>query len=205
MGSSGRGGPDMETVPYLPGPAGTAKGRPGAGHGRPVPSPRRPNRIRMARLSDLSLSERFWFHRYSFREARWTRRARLAVPLEEATVAVLTSAGLHRPEDPPFEKVKGGDPSMRWIPGHASPADLACTHPSSAWDRTGVLTDPNLALPLDRLRELQADGEIGSVAPRHGSIQGSITAPGRLVARTIPELVIGMADDGVHVVVLTPV
>jgi len=55
------------------------------------------------------------------------------------------------------------------------------------------------------LRDMQDSGEIGEVAPRHASFQGSITAPLRLVRQTAPEMAQGMADDGVHVVVLTPV
>jgi D-proline reductase (dithiol) PrdB len=159
----------------------------------------------MAKISDLSLRDRLWYHRYRFRQVDplpWTESG---PALHEATVAAVTSAGVHLPDQSPFEKVKGGDFSFRWIPGDASPEKLICTHPSAAWDRSGVEADGNLALPVDRLRELQAAGEIGRIAPRHASFQGSITAPLRLVRQTAPEMAQGMADDGVHVVLLTPV
>jgi len=159
----------------------------------------------MAKISDLSLRDRLWYHRYRFRQVDplpWTESG---PALHEATVAAVTSAGVHLPEDRPFEKVKGGDFSFRWLPGDASPRRLICTHPSGAWDRSGVEADGNLALPIDRLRELQERGVIGRVAPRHASFQGSITAPLRLVRQTAPEVAQGMADDGVHVVLLTPV
>jgi D-proline reductase (dithiol) PrdB len=159
----------------------------------------------MAKVSDLSLKDRFWYHRYRFRRVDplpWTSSG---PPLSQATVGLVTSAGLHVPEDPAFERVKGGDYSYRWVPRDVRPEDLVCSHPSSAWDRTGVERDANIALPMDRLRELLRAGEIGGVAPRHASFQGSITAPLRLMRQTAPEVAQGMADDGVHVVLLTPV
>lgn len=159
----------------------------------------------MAKVSDLSLRDRIWYHRYRFRKVDPLPWASQGPSLERASVAVITSAGVHGPEDPPFDKVKGGDFSYRWVPAKASLQGLICTHPSGAWDRTGVEADWNMALPLDRLRELQEEGIIGAVAPRHASFQGSITAPMRLMQQTAPEVAQGMADDGVNVVLLTPV
>ncbi len=159
----------------------------------------------MAELSDLSFSERLWYHRYSFRRVNPIPFAPLRRPISESRVALVTSAGLQLPDDEPFEKVKGGDFSFRIIPGDARVDALLCSHPSSAWDRDGVIRDANLALPLDRLREMEAAGEIGSVAPRHLSFQGSITAPGRLVAKTAPEGATLLQNDEVDLVLLTPV
>jgi D-proline reductase (dithiol) PrdB len=159
----------------------------------------------MATPSDLSLKDRLWFHRYRFRRVDPLFWQPLRTPLPEARVAVITSAGIHLPQDPPFERVKGGDYSYRTLPANASLPSLVLTHPSSAWDRTGVQEDPNLALPLDRLREMAAAGEIGEPAPRHVSFQGSITAPLRLLRETAPEVAGMMADDGVDLVLLTPV
>jgi D-proline reductase (dithiol) PrdB len=158
----------------------------------------------MARISDLSLKDRFWYHRYKFRRVTPLPWASSDRPLNKATVAVVTSAGVHTPGDPPFEKIKGGDFSYRWIPRDGDLQTLVCTHPSGAWDRDGVVADLNMALPLDRLRELKEEGVIGDVAPRHASFQGSITAPGRMIRDTAPEMAQGMADDGVDVVLLTP-
>lgn len=159
----------------------------------------------MATPSDLSLRDRLWYHRYRFRFVDPLPWAPPGPPLPEAKVALVTSAGVHLPEDPSFERIKGGDFSYRWIPREARPRDLICTHPSGAWDRSGVEADPNMALPLDRLEELRDSGEIGGIGPRHASFQGSITAPMRLMRQTAPEMAQGMVDDGVHVVLLTPV
>ena len=42
-------------------------------------------------------------------------------------------------------------------------------------------------------------------APRHISIMGSITAPGRLVSRTAPEIAALLRQDAVDAVLLVPV
>lgn len=159
----------------------------------------------MATVSDLGLKDRLWYHRYKFRKVEPLPWAPAGPSLSDSRVAVVTSAGVHLPQDPPFAKVKGGDVSYRWVPKGASTGKLICTHPSGAWDRSGVEEDRNVALPLDRLRELRKDGVIGSVAPRHASFQGSITAPMRLTRNSAPEMARGMVDDGVDVVILTPV
>ncbi len=159
----------------------------------------------MATLSDLSLKDRLWYHQYRFRPVEPLPWQASGPPPPRARVAVVTTAGVHLPSDPPFEKVKGGDFSFRYIPADTPPGSLVCTHPSGAWDRSGVTTDMNVALPLHRLREMREGGEIGEVAPRHASFQGSITAPMRLLRQTAPEVAQGLADDGVDVVILTPV
>ena len=159
----------------------------------------------MATLSDLSLKDRLWYHRYRFRRVQPLPWQAQGPALERCKVATVTTAGLHLPDDPPFEKVKGGDYSYRMVPLDAPLTSLVCSHPSGAWDRSGVEADRNLALPLDRLRSLAEAGEIGEVAPRHVSFQGSITAPLRLVKQTAPEVADALIHDGVDVVLLTPV
>ncbi len=159
----------------------------------------------MATVSDLSIKDRIWYYRYRFRRVDPLPWSETGPPMEEARVAVVTTAGLHVPEDEPFQKIKGGDFSYRLIPSGVSLPDLVCTHPSGSWDRTGVEDDRNVALPLDRLREMAQGGEIGALAPRHVSFQGSITAPLRLMRQTAPEVARILADDGVDVTLLTPV
>jgi D-proline reductase (dithiol) PrdB len=65
--------------------------------------------------------------------------------------------------------------------------------------------DPNLAFPIDRMRELAARGRIGSVNRRHLSFMGSITAPGRLISYTAPQAARQLAADAVDAALLIPV
>ena len=130
----------------------------------------------------------------------------LPKPLAECRVALVTSAALVAPGQQPFDaSVRGGDPSFRVVGGEADVGSLRETHRSDSFDHGGIRSDGNLALPLDRLRELAACGRIGSVAPRHLSCMGSITAPGRLVRTTAPAAARGLAHDGVDVALLVPV
>jgi D-proline reductase (dithiol) PrdB len=110
------------------------------------------------------------------------------------------------PGQAPFhESIRGGDPSFREIPSDADVTTLIDTHRSESFDHTGLLSDPNLAFPIDRVRELAQDGRIGTVNRRHLSFMGSLTAPGRLIRKTAPEIARRLLDDGVDVALLIPV
>jgi len=160
----------------------------------------------MAELKDLSFTLRAFLKAYPWRRISPVPCARRDKPLDRCRVGLVTSAGLVVPGDKPFDaSVKGGDYSFRVIPADADLAQLEEHHRSSSFDHSGVEADRNLALPLTRLAELAAAGEIGGVAPRHVSLMGSITAPGRLVKHTAPQVVDLFAADGADVVLLVPV
>ncbi len=160
----------------------------------------------MAKLSDLKLSYRLYMKGYFYRSFDWRPGAVLTKPLEEATIACVTTASFYLPHQPPFdEKLRGGDYTYREIPSGADLKTLGISHRSDAFDPDGIQADYNLALPVDRLREMAANGEIGGVAGRHFSFQGSIPAPGRLVKQTAPEVADKLRQDGVDAVLLTPV
>lgn len=143
---------------------------------------------------------------YPYRRIDWRPGARLTRPLAEARVAVVTTAGFSRPDDPPFDaSIRGGDYSWRVIPRDTDLSQLRISHTSDAFDVRGIASDRNLALPLDRLRSLAEAHVIGSVAPRHFSFMGSISAPGRLIAGTAPEVAGLLLQDAVDAVLLTPV
>jgi D-proline reductase (dithiol) PrdB len=133
----------------------------------------------------------------------WTR---LRKPLAECKVAIVSTAGLVMPGQPPFDhRVKGGDSSFRVIPRDAEVASLIDTQRSRSFDHSGLRSDPNLAFPLDRMHELVRDGRIGRVSERHLSFMGSITMPGRLVRDSAPAAAQLLVDDGVDVALLVPV
>ena len=160
----------------------------------------------MARISDLPLWLRAVLTAYPWRRLDPVPPAPLRKPLAQCRVALVTTAGLVPAGAPPFDDgIKGGDFSYRVIPGDADVTTLAEHHRSESFDHAGILEDANLAFPLDRLRELAARGDIGEVAPRHLSFMGSITAPGRLSARTAPEAAELLVQDQVDVALLVPV
>lgn len=160
----------------------------------------------MAAQAELPLWLRVVLKAYPWRRVDPLPCARLAKPLAACRVALVSSAGLVPPGAAPFDAgIKGGDFSYRVIDAGADVQTLGDFHKSTSFDHAGIERDRNLALPLDRLRELAAGGEIGEVAPRHLSFMGSITAPGRLRKRTAPEAAALLVADAVDVALLVPV
>ncbi|HEV2984820.1 MAG TPA: glycine/sarcosine/betaine reductase selenoprotein B family protein [Vicinamibacterales bacterium] len=160
----------------------------------------------MASLSDLPLKYRVFVKAYPYRRVDWSPGSVLTKPLPETRVAVVTTAGLYRPTDTPFDdSIRGGDTSYRVIPYPIDLDTLQIGHSSEAFDPSGIERDKNVALPLDRLHDLAREHMVGSLAPRHFSFMGSITAPGRLISQTGPEVAAMLRADGVEAVLLTPV
>ena len=118
----------------------------------------------------------------------------------------MTTAGFVAPDGQPFDrKIRGGDPSFRVLTSGVSVSDLTEHHRSESFDHEGIASDPNLAFPIDRLRELVQQGRIGGMSHRHVSLMGSITAPGRLQRDTLPEVARVFEEDAVDVALLVPV
>ncbi|NKB60542.1 MAG: selenoprotein B glycine/betaine/sarcosine/D-proline reductase [Alphaproteobacteria bacterium] len=122
-------------------------------------------------------------------------------PLAERRVAIVTSAGLHRRGDRNFDL---SDLSYRVIPGDVALADLVMTQASVNYDRTGFQQDINVVFPLDRLREMDAAGEIGSVASFHYAFNGAgqLAPAFEPTAREVGRM---LKEDGVNAAILVPV
>ena len=160
----------------------------------------------MVRIADMDLKLRLFMTDYSWRRLDRMPSAGRTKPLTDCRVALVSSAGLVAPGQEPYDaEVKEGDWSWRSIPADVEVQSLTEHHRSDSWDHTGVETDRNMGIPLDRLHELSADGVIGDVAPRHISIMGSITAPGRFTRKTVPEIVEALIGDEVDVALMVPV
>lgn len=160
----------------------------------------------MATLSELSLPVRAFLSTYRWRRidpVPWTPLRR---PLAESRLALVSSAGLVLPDQEPFAaNLAGGDGSFREIPPDADLSTLIDCHKSKSFDHDGMRRDPNLALPLERARELVERGRVGSLSARHLSFMGSITAPGRLVRDHAPAAARRLVEEGVDVALLVPV
>jgi D-proline reductase (dithiol) PrdB len=160
----------------------------------------------MASLDELNLTHRLFMKAYRYRSVDWAPGARLARPLSEVKLAIISTAGLHLPEQTAFDDaVRGGDPSFRELSVDVQIDKLKIAHRSSAFDQTGVLKDRNLAFPLDRCRELISRGKLGALNYRHFSCMGSITAPEKLVRETAPEIAAKLQQDKVDAAFLLPV
>lgn len=123
-----------------------------------------------------------------------------ALLLKDARVAIVTTAGLHRRSDARFA---GGSAEYRLLPGDTDPADIVMSHVSINFDRSGFQQDVNVVFPVELLREMAADGEIGTVAKWHYSFMGA-TDPSRMeeTGRQVARL---LKEDGVTAAILVPV
>jgi D-proline reductase (dithiol) PrdB len=160
----------------------------------------------MGDLSEFSLPVRLFLRTYRWRAIDPVPWAPLRVPLARARLALVSSAGFVLPWQEPFdERARGGDPSFRELPFDAEPSALVDTHRSDSFDHAPMRSDPNLAFPLERVRELAARGRIGAVNHRHWSFMGSLTATGRFAAEYLPRMAAAAAGDGVDAALFVPV
>ena len=120
--------------------------------------------------------------------------------LSERRVAIVSSAALILRGDAPFPVGSG---EYRAVPASWNSADILMSHVSINFDRAGFQRDINMVLPVDRLRELVADGSIGSVAATHFTVMGS-TDPAAM-AEAADGMAASMKADNVNAVILTPV
>ena len=136
--------------------------------------------------------------------------APVAKPLAESKVALLSTAGLSMKGDEPFDmeyerqNPTKGDPSWRALQVSARTGDVEANHLHI--DTGFIDRDLNVALPLEPLHALAADGTIGTVAETHYSImgfQGNDTS--RLVENSAPEIAAAMKSEEVDLALLAPV
>jgi D-proline reductase (dithiol) PrdB len=121
-------------------------------------------------------------------------------PLESCRLALVTTGGVHLPEDTRFDIDDPlGDCSYREIPGDAE--ELTWTH---AYHRPDEGTDLDSVFPLWTTRELTGEGVIGELNRRHFSFMGAIHDPEPLARESAPEVAGKLAEDETDAVLLTP-
>ena len=157
----------------------------------------------MARLSDLGVWERELLVEMlkeipDYKGQPWVE----GPPLDKRRVAIITTAGMHRVGDPPYAEGAAAN-DYRVIPGDVDTAELVMSHLSSNFDRTGFEQDVNVVFPIDRLKELVADGVVGSVAGYHYAFMGAARLPS--LEPRVRRVAALLKQDAVDAVLLTPV
>ena len=128
--------------------------------------------------------------------------ARLRRPLAESRLALVTTGGVHRRDQTPFDELnEDGDWSFREIPDNTPSDALTISHVHYA--HADADRDINCVFPLDRLHELQVQGEIGAVAPAHFGFMGYIPDPRELFATTAPAVARRLKELEVDAVLMT--
>ncbi len=160
----------------------------------------------MGDLSEFPLKYRLYLKTYRWRRIDPVPWTPLEKPLKDCRLALISSAGMVTADQDPFDNfTRAGDFDIREISSAVGVETLRETHRSDAFDHTGIRQDPNLAFPVDRLRELAEAGIIGSLNHRYFSLMGSVTAPAKLIKNTIPQVVPQLVKDQVDVALLIPV
>ncbi|MDQ2662544.1 MAG: glycine/sarcosine/betaine reductase selenoprotein B family protein [Candidatus Eremiobacteraeota bacterium] len=129
--------------------------------------------------------------------------AKLAVPLRDARICFISSAGVQRKGTLPFDVVHPvGDFSFRRVPSDSSPEDLMIHQ--LKYPTAGAREDINVAFPLERLQELVAEGEIGALTGDFFSFIGYTIDPLRFEREFAEELAAAAAAEHPDAVLLAP-
>src|SRR5260370_5437227 len=107
----------------------------------------------------------------------WTKAPSVA----HGRLTLVTTAGVHHRDDTPFVKY---DQTFRTIDSGIREENILQSQSSIGFDRSLRMRDINVVFPIDRLRELVADGTIGSLTPHYYSLVGAQDDSER-TARTI--------------------
>lgn len=133
--------------------------------------------------------------------APWTP---VTVPLEQSTVALLSTCGLYRVDtQAPFDAWNDlGDPSFREIHVGTPPDRLRIAH--SHYDHAQVAGDLNVALPVAHFRRLVEEDRVGRLSPWAYSFMGYLPETQQLIHETAPQVALRLKADGADAAFLTP-
>ena len=129
-------------------------------------------------------------------------------PLSQATLALVTSAGISLKTDPPFDMEREkrdplwGDRSFRAIPRGTTEREIDVNHLHI--NTNLVKQDINVILPLARMAEFEQEKIIGRLAPTAYSFYGFQWQTTDFLKEAIEPISKRMKKEGVEAVFLTP-
>jgi len=133
----------------------------------------------------------------------------LAKPMSRCTVSIVSSAGVAVRTDEPFDQEIerrdpwSSDPSYRILARSTATGDVRVYHLHI--NTSFAQQDLNCVMPLERLRQLEAQGGIAHSAPSHYSYMGYTLRPDMLLRHTVPGIIGRLRQEQVDAVVLVPV
>lgn len=139
---------------------------------------------------------------------RWTVNTssaftKLEKPLRDCRVSMLTSGGVSRCAAAPWNPNAKNDLRLDEVAADAPTSDFQIH--DSYYDHRDADRDLNCIFPLDRLRELAAEGVIGAVAERMWSgFMGRIYTRSAVVNESAPALARELERDRVDLFLLVP-
>jgi D-proline reductase (dithiol) PrdB len=142
------------------------------------------------------------FVRRHFPDFDWVRfdtpspRRLLPVPLSQARVGLVVTAGAHLPGETAF----GTDGEVRFLP--AGTETLELSHPG--YDTRRAMADPDVVVPVPSLRRLVEAGVVGSLAPTVISTMGLVPRGEDVLERSVPAAVDRLRAEEVDLALLVP-
>jgi len=132
----------------------------------------------------------------------------MSKPLNQTTMALVTSAGISLKSDPPFDMEREkreplwGDRSFRMIPRGTTEKDIDVNHLHI--NTSYIKGDLNVMLPLARMAEFVKENIIGRLAPTAYSFYGFQWQNTDFLSESIDPISRKMRLEGVEAVLLTP-
>ncbi len=121
--------------------------------------------------------------------------------LDEASIGLISSAGIFRDDQEPFDPWAVNDLSFRQIPIDTPFARLRLHH--NYFDHRDALKDFNCVFPVHRLKELEKEGFIRHFIPTALTLSmGRLYKRTELQQETVPRMVKIMRDMGADAVLL---
>jgi D-proline reductase (dithiol) PrdB len=123
--------------------------------------------------------------------------------LGEIRLALVSSAGIFREDQEPFDPWAVNDLSFRQIPVDTEPERLKLHH--NYFDHRDALKDINCVFPVQRLTELAEAGHIGSFVPEAITLgMGRLYKRTALQKQTVPQILDVLQGHGADAVLLVP-
>lgn len=126
--------------------------------------------------------------------------------LNELTIMIVSTSGVHLDDQEPYNTDPSvGDATFRIIPGDVEAKQLTVTHsaPKDHYNTDFPKEDINCVFPIDRLREMVENGDLGGVAEKHITMMGYSMRLNKINKETIPALVKEVVRSKADAVLLT--
>ena len=152
-------------------------------------------------LNEMYQAEGFPPYRWSeFDSSPW---APLEKSLDQVRLALISSGGIFKEDQAPFDPWAVNDLSFREIEADVDFNKLKLNH--NYFDHRDALKDFNVVFPVDRLNEMADAGFIGSFVPTAISLgMGRLYKRTALQEETVPKILEVLKSQGTEAVLLVP-
>ena len=129
--------------------------------------------------------------------------ARVGKPLSECKLVFVSTSGVQPKGSMPFDTVHPvGDYSFRRVPSTSRVEDLEIHQ--LKYPTAGANRDLNVIFPIERLRELAAEGVVGGLAENFYTFIGYNMDPERLERTLAEDIATAIAEEGADIALAAP-